>query len=266
MVAHGERLKAYFEEHPPRSARQAARHITELTGIRRSPGRVRGFLHRLGLSVRMTGQLPAKADAAAQQAFIDQRLTPLLERSERGEVALLFAAAVHFLLGALLGRVWCSHRRFLRCGAARFRLNVLGALDARTHRLTALYNRTYVNAVMFVAFLQRLLAVYADRPVALILDNARCQKCELVSEAAAGLNIELVYLPPYSPNLNMIERLWKLIKVDICHARYYDCKERFEKAIVACLNSLHLPYYKELMKTWLAPNFQTFQHAQNAAI
>jgi hypothetical protein len=49
-------------------------------------------------------------------------------------------------------------------------------------------------------------------PITLVLDNARYQKCQLVWAVAETLQIELLYLPAYSPNLNLIERLWKFVK------------------------------------------------------
>jgi len=49
-------------------------------------------------------------------------------------------------------------------------------------------------------------------PITFILDNARYQRCTTVNTLAAQLNLELIFLPPYSPNLNLIERLWKFVK------------------------------------------------------
>ena len=59
-------------------------------------------------------------------------------------------------------------------------------------------------------------------PITLVLDNARYQKCKVVQDFANSLGIELLYLPPYSPNLNLIERLWKFVKKKCLYAKYYE--------------------------------------------
>ena len=93
--------------------------------------------------------------------------------------------------------------------SGRKRHNVLGAYDPITHEAITVTNDTYINQDVFCEFLEKIANGYADsgRPITLVLDNARYQKCQSVANKAKELNIELLYLPPYSPNLNLIERL-----------------------------------------------------------
>ena len=72
-------------------------------------------------------------------------------------------------------------------------------------------------------------------PVTLVLDNARYQKCVLVQQLADELGIELLYLPSYSPNLNLIERLWKFVKKKVLNAKYYEDFGPFKTAIGGCI-------------------------------
>jgi transposase len=67
----------------------------------------------------------------------------------------------------------------------------------------------------------KLCEVYINVPITLFLDNARYQKCALVTATAARLQIELCFLPPYSPNLNLIERLWRFVKKQCLYSTYY---------------------------------------------
>jgi transposase len=69
-----------------------------------------------------------------------------------------------------------------------------------------------------------------------ILDNARYQKCSVTRESAEQLGINLVFIPPYSPNLNLIERLWKLVKGKL-RSRYYNQFELFREQIDSIINS-----------------------------
>ena len=89
--------------------------------------------------------------------------------------------------------------------------NVLGALNAITHELIMVTNDTYINAQSVCELLRKIAALNLEMPITLVLDNARYQKCYLVQRLALSLNIELLYIPPYSPNLNLIERLWKFV-------------------------------------------------------
>jgi len=95
----------------------------------------------------------------------------------------------------------------------------------------------------------------------MILDNARYQKCNLFQDFATLLNIELLYLTPYSPNLNIIERLWKFVKKKCLWSKYYSNFEDFKKAITDCLSQTHTTYRNEL-KSLLNLKFQSFKEAQ----
>ncbi len=74
------------------------------------------------------------------------------------------------------------------------------------------------------------------REVHLVLDNARYQKCQVVQELASRLHIHLEYIPPYSPNLNLIERLWKFVKGELS-SKYYDDFNAFQQKIDSIISS-----------------------------
>ena len=105
-------------------------------------------------------------------------------------------------------------------------------------------NDTYITATQVGEMLRMLAKARQSggpQSVFVILDNARYQKCRFVAELAAELNIQLVYLPPYSPNLNLIERLWKLTKSEL-RTRYYDDFDSFRQRIDAIIAGLATMY------------------------
>ncbi len=120
-----------------------------------------------------------------------------------------------------LGYLWCFVRIFIKAPAGRQRFNVLGALDAVTHELITITNDTYINAHSVLSLLYKIANRRFSVPVTLVLDNARYQKCKIVWAVAKILDIELLYLPSYSPNLNLIERLWKFVKKKCLYSKYY---------------------------------------------
>ena len=170
-----------------------------------------------------------------------------------------FVDAAHFVLAPFLGFLWSFTRLFIKAPAGRKRFNVLGALDAVTHELIMVTNDSYINAQSFCDLLWKIVKLNFDVPVTLVLDNARYQKCILVMELAELLNIELLYLPPYSPNLNLIERLWKFVKKKCLYSKYYSDFPSFKKAISDCLEHTSSRYKKELDEL-ITLNFQTFKN------
>ena len=85
---------------------------------------------------------------------------------------------------------------------------MLAAVNAITQEINLFTNEQYINAEVIVRFLYQVRIYYFDmKPIYIILDNARYQHCDLVRYTAWTLGIKLVFLPPYSPNLNVIERL-----------------------------------------------------------
>ena len=259
------RVEADFRQAPPRSVREASARIKKLTKIKRSNGRVRTFLKRLGMSPRQTGQIPAKADTQKQRIFHDEVLVPLLERCQQKKCHVLFLDSAHFVLAAFVSIVWCFERVFIKGASGRFRLNVIGVVHAATKEFTGFFNTAYINADSVVQLLQRLAVDYAGKPIYIVLDNARYQHCKLVMTTAEQLNINLVFLPPYSPNLNLIERLWKFVKAEVCSSNYYPDAASFQNAIVGFLNQLHQNDLKKQLKSRLTLNFQLFDNAQNLA-
>lgn len=261
LAAHQETLEAHFRQHPPASVKQAMATIETLTGVRRSPERVRLFLKRMGMTCRKVGMIPAKADVAAQAAFKTAELEPRLAEAQAGQRAVFFVDAAHFVLAPFLGMLWCFTRLFIRVPAGRQRFNVLAALNAITHELVMVTNDTYITATTVCELLRQLAAQHLGVPITLVLDNARYQKCQIVAELADALQIELLYLPAYSPNLNLIERLWKFVKKTCLYSKYYAHFTDFKQAISDCLAQTHTTYKKEL-DSLLTLNFQTFEESQ----
>ena len=196
-----------------------------------------------------------------RKRLLKKALEPRLEEAQKGTRAVFFVDAAHFVLTAYLGFLWCFVRQFIRAPAGRQRFNVLGALNAVTHELIMVTNDTYINAGSVCELLHRIAALGLTVPITLILDNARYQKCRLVRDLALSLGIELLFLPTYSPNLNLIERLWKFVKKQCLYSIYYNDFAVFKQAISACLAQTN-PVHKATLDSLLTLRFQTFSKSQ----
>jgi transposase len=187
LAGHQESLEDFFSKHPVRSTKQARAVIERQTGIRRSLSQVRHFLrNRLGLRWRQTGAIPVppsktiQEHARDQAAFLQEKLEPRLEQARQGQRQVYFVDAAHFVLAPFLGGLWCVARLFVKAASGRQRHNVLGALDAVTHRMIRVTNSGSINAESVCALLRSVASAAVGRPITLVLDNARYQKCALV--------------------------------------------------------------------------------------
>lgn len=256
-----ETLEKYFQENPPASIKQAMDTIEKLTGVKRSPERVRIFLHKLGLKFRKVGVIPAKVEVETQDNFKNNELEPKLKEAAEGKRVVFFVDAAHFVLAPFIGLLWCFSRIFIRAPSGRQRFNVLAALNAVTHQLVMVTNDTYITATTVCDLLRKISELQISVPITLVLDNARYQKCKLVIALATSLNIELLFLPAYSPNLNLIERLWKFVKKKCLYSTYYENFQKFKQAISSCLAQTDT-VYKEELDSLLSLKFQTFKESQ----
>lgn len=256
---HREKLKAEFEAHPPKTINAAVKRIEKLTGIHRSPTQVRKFLKDLGLKRLKVGQVPSKADPEKQQAFLEEELEPRLEEAEQGKRHVFFVDAAHFVMQPFLGFVWCFVRQFIQAPSGRKRFNVLGALHATTLQVVTFTNDSYINSRSVAKLMCQIAIEFAGLPITLVMDNASYQRCHFVRDLATALGIELLFLPPYSPNLNLIERLWKFVKKKCLYSEYYETFPVFRQTISGCIAETDGEYKQELASL-LTLKFQTFEN------
>lgn len=130
-----------------------------------------------------------------------------------------------------------------------------------THEMITITNDAYITAASVCALLEKIAALKLGIPVTIFLDNARYQRCTLVIEKAKSLQMELCFLPAYSPNLNLIERVWKFVKKKCLYSQYYEKFPAFKAAISKCLDET-LTTHKADLDSLLTLRFQLFQKAQ----
>ena len=160
-----------------------------------------------------------------------------MEQAEKSKLVLLFLDASHFVMGCdFLGGIYGTARRFVRTFSGRKRYNVLGAIDYATKKVLTVTNDSYITAAEVCQMLRKISETYAGKTIHIVLDNARYQKCSAVMELAEQLDLVLDYIPPYSPNLNLIERLWKFVKGEL-RSRYYDDFGIFRQRIDSIIES-----------------------------
>ncbi len=156
--------------------------------------------------------------------------------------------ASHFVMGCdFLGGIYGKARRFVRTFSGRVRYNVLGAMDFVAKSVLTVKNDSCITAAEVCQMLVKISEEYKDKAVHVIPDSARYQKCRAVTELASRLNIHLEYIPPCSPNLNLIERLWKFVKGEL-RTKYYDAFSEFRGKIDSTIASTTQENAKKINK------------------
>jgi transposase len=250
-------LRCSFAVAPVANAKLAVARIEALTGVRLSESQARRTMKRMGMKLRQAAPIPGKADKQLQFTFYQQEMIPRLQEAAQGKRKVFFLDAAHFVLGAFLGMIWCFSRVFVKTSPGRQRYNVLGAVDSHSKQLISIRTTENITAEIVQQLLDLIRTAYPEVAITLVLDNARYQHCVAVKAKAAALDIELLFLPAYSPNLNLIERVWKLVKKRCLTNKYYGCFARFRNAIDNCLDDLNGPSLPEL-HSLLTLNFQFF--------
>lgn len=191
--------------------------------------------------------------------FHDVELKPRLDAAAAGRGHVFFVDAAHFVYGTFLCCLWSIGRVFVRAASGRQRFNVLGAWNAVTRELISVTNTTVVNTETMCELLHKIAALGLKGPVTLVLDNARHQRNAAVMALADSLGITLLFLPSYSPNLNLIERLWRFLKRRSVHGRYHPTFADFRAAIEDTIAGLSTTHADELA-TLMTFNFQRFEN------
>lgn len=212
-----------------------------------------------------TGQIPSKADPAKQKEFLENELEPKLKEAKNGKRKVLFVDAAHFVMGAYLTCFWCLARIFVPTSSGRQRYNVLGAIDVYNQDLITVTNDSYINSDCLCELLLKTKNLYSSLaiPITLVLDNAKYQRCQKVTDYAKDIGIELLFLPTYSPNLNLIERLWKFTKKKCLYGKHHKKFANFKESIDRCLSKVGKEY-KEDISTLITTNFQHFEDLKGA--
>lgn len=194
---------------------------------------------------------------ATQEQFLTTQLQPVLDAAVAGTGHVFFVDAAHFVFGTFLCCLWSITRVFVRAASGRQRFNVLGAWNAVTRQLIAVTNTTVVNTDTMCELLRKIATARLVGPITIVLDNARYQRNQVVQALVAELNIHLLFLPSYSPNLNLIERLWGFAKRQSVYGKYHATFASFRRAIEKTLHEIPTDHADRL-KTLMTLQFQKF--------
>ena len=247
-------LDAHVQERIYTNSKELVNHIEITYGIIYTHDAVKKLLHRLCFVFKKPKHVPGKADPAKQEQFIKEY--EQLKGSKKPEDNLFFVDAVHPLHNSQPAYGWIKKgkEKGLQSNTGRARININGAYNISEHSVTVREDES-INAQSTIQLFEQLLDKYPFGMLYIVLDNARYYRSKLVAEfLKKNQRIELRFLPPYSPNINLIERLWGFYREKITHNKYCEKFADFKKMTMCFFENL--ADYKEELESRITENFQ----------
>lgn len=251
-----QQLKRFLDKNTQRTAKAIQEHVALAYRVRYSVIGVTKLLHRLGFSYKKPKIVPGKADAKRQERFL--AAYEKLKARMHEEDHLYFADATHPQHTTHPAYGWIlkgkAHDKLVKTNTGRQRLNLCGALNLRKHTAVVL-SQDSITAQSIIRLGNTLLRKHRTGKIYLILDNARYHHAAIVTAwRQTHGRIKFIFLPSYSPNLNLIERLWRFFHQKVTWNRYFESFEEFKTASLAFFKNLK--QYEPELATLLADNFQ----------
>lgn len=244
-------IKQFVEKKIITDSLQVAQYIKDTLGVNYTVDGVTKLLHRLNFVYKQVVAIPGKLDEVKQQAFLKEYEE--LKQAKKENEVILFGDGVHPTHNIHKTKAWVKkgEEKQVKTNTGRGRLNINGVLDPQALHVVTHFSET-INAQETMRLFDKIQQEYKDKQtITIIIDNARYYKNKDVTAYLENPNcrIKLKFLPPYSPNLNFIERLWKFMKKYIIGVRYREKFKQFEQDIHYFFD--HLSDYEEKLRPFI---------------
>lgn len=220
---------------------------------------IRGVLSKLGFVYKKTTAVPGGLEVKEQDTYLKQ-LEPFLTETPAADEVVLFMDAVHPQHNTRSDYAWIKRgtKKEIRSNTGRNRMNINGAMNALQPEEVTVVESECINAQSTQELFEKLLRKYpGKKTIYIIADNAKYYSNATLREwIEKNPKIKLLHLPPYSPNLNLIERLWKFMRKKVINLHYYPQFDEFKQAIRDFFENIQ--QYKDELRSLITPNFQRF--------
>lgn len=216
------------------------------------------LLNRIGFTYKQTTCIPCEADSEKQETFLLQ-LDTLLEQNIDNESVVYFADGVHPTHNTRSTHGWIEKgtQRLQPTLSGRDRVNINAVINAKDPIEVIIEECKTVNAQTTKALYQKIIEANPDKKnIYIISDNARYYRNKELMAWIENTPVKPIFLPPYSPNLNLIERLWKFMRKKIINTKFYRTKEEFRQAILKFFKNIN--QYKDELSSLMTLNFHVF--------
>lgn len=248
------KLIKHLEKNLYRRTSEIITYINKEFSVKYSPSGLKKILHKLGFTYKKPKLVPAKLDEQSQDEFIECYTKFMKNKSEKDAVLFYDSSHPQFSTIADYGWIKKGQEKFIKNNVGRKRLNISGAVDIETLD-TVINFPEKVNAATTIETFKKIEAAYPkSNSINIILDNAASHKAKIVEEYLEKSKINLVYLPPYSPNLNPIERLWRMLRDEVLSNTFYESYGDFKKSCKGFFKKIL--HKKDKLNNLITANFQ----------
>jgi transposase len=245
-------LSEYVERYNVLTSGQAVHYVKKKFDVDFTINGMTRTLKRLGFSYKKPKRAPCKADKIEEKLFFYRYL--LKSKDLPQDESLLFLDGAGMVHNAKMDYGWSKkgQPRKVKTNTGRKRLNINAAYDIKKHKVISIFHEENVNTTSNIHLLEKIRDAYSDkRKITIILDHAKMNKSKelfryIKERNKAGPVIELMYVPPYCPHLNLIERLWRFMKKKLLANKYYSNYTKFKQAIKSFLTRKLKKLKKEL--------------------
>jgi transposase len=248
-------VQSYVRAHICHSSLQVLAYIKDSFGVEYKPDSVIVLLHRLGFVYKKTKLVPSKANIEKQEQFITEFRE--IEKNLPEDELILFGDGVHPHHNTESTYAWIEKgtEKEVLSNTGRVRVNINGAINPANPCEVVYHKADTINSDSTIVWLSLIESRFLDKKVIhLFVDNARYYRSKEVQKYLETSRIKMHFLPPYSPNLNPIERLWRFLKKQVIKSDYTPDPNVFRQRIDDFFNEIH--NYKEQLKSLINTNFQ----------
>lgn len=235
------------------SAKEICAYVKDTFQIEYTPEGMVHLLHRIGFVYKKAKQVPGKAEEEKQKKFIEQYEKTKEKKSSNDKIFFIDATHPHHNSIPSYGWIKKGETVEIKSNTGREKLNLNGAVNIQDCEVIIRAEET-INADAVINLLQEIELKNSEADnIYIILDNAPYNRAKKVQEYIKDSKIELIFLPSYSPNLNIIERLWWFFKKEVLYNKYYDKFSDFKKIVMSFFENIHL--HKDKLSRLLTDNF-----------
>ena len=250
-------LDEHLNENTYLSTKEVVSYVAKRFKVTYSVSGLTELLHRLGYVYKKPKLVPGKADAKAQEEFIASYRE--LKETKGAMDPIYFMDGTHPQHNSVVAYGWIKKgtTKEIKSNTGRRRLNINGAIDIENTSISVDYGVS-INAQSTISLLKKIELKYTEAEnIYIICDNAGYYRSQKVTEYLKTSKVELKFLPPYSPNLNLIERLWKYFHKIVLYNKYYETYHEFQKACKSFFKNIKR--YKKDLASLLTENFQIIE-------
>jgi transposase len=227
----------YLEDNIITDSKEVKRLVSAKFGIEYSKSGIINVIHELGFTYKQIKLIPGKYDEEEQKKFKEEYEN--LEKTLKEKEVILFTDGVHPQHNTVNTKAWIKtgEEKIIKSNTGRRRININGIYNPHSQEIVYHESDT-INAQSTIELFKKVENYYSAKDkIYVISDNAKYYKNKDVTKFLEGSRIKLIFLPPYSPNLNLIERLWKLLRKEVINTKYYEHFEDFKRAVLGFLEN-----------------------------